>query len=80
MVDKVGKWGETFPLLDQTWWNENEKRERKSKAKKSVGGKSDRGEKMKKGEERKRKIFLAFRRSKIEGPKIKVGPRNENYV
>ena len=38
------------------------------------------GKRGKKGEERKRKIFPAFRRSKLDGPRIKVGSRNKSYA
>ena len=37
-------------------------------------------EKRKKGEEKKRKIFLAFRQLNIDSPRVKVVPRNEGYV
>ena len=36
--------------------------------------------KREKGEERKRKIFLVFQRSKLDGPRIKVGTCNESYT
>ena len=49
--DKVGKWGETSPLLDQFAGRKKNRRKR-GKAKKKKGGKSDRGEKE---EERGRK-------------------------
>ena len=36
--------------------------------------------KRKKGEERKHENFSAFRQSKLNGSRIKVGQRNESYV
>ena len=32
------------------------------------------------GEKRKREIFQAFQRSNLDGPRVKVDPRNEGYV
>ena len=37
-------------------------------------------EKRKKEGEREREIFPVFRRSKLDGPRVKVGPRNKRYV
>ena len=51
-----------------------EKEERKGK-----GGKTNRGEPCVRGRG-KREDFPAFRRSKLDGSRIKVGPRNESYA
>ena len=51
------------------------KKKEKRKEKKSY-----REGKGRKGEERKREIFPAFRRSELEGPSIKIDPRNESYA
>ena len=37
-------------------------------------------EKRKKRGDRDREIFPIFRRSKLDGPRVKVGPRNETYA
>ena len=55
-------------------------REEKKEKKKERKGEGKRRRKRKKGEERKRHIFPAFRRSKLDGPRIKVGPCNESYA
>ena len=52
------------------------KREKKNGEKE--GKKTDR--ERKKGGEKKRGIFLAFRLSKLDGPRIKFGPRNKSYT
>ena len=63
-------------------WIRGEKKKGKPKRKK--GGKSDRGEKektwekRKKGGEKKIEIFLKFRRSNLDSPRVKVDPRNES--
>ena len=72
--DKVGKWWEMPPLLGSI------RRKRKNER----GWKENRIEKEKKkenrGEKGRRKKFSTFRRSKLDGPRIKVGPHNESYV
>ena len=35
---------------------------------------------MKKWGEKKKEIFPAFRRSNLDGPRVKVNPRNEGYA
>ena len=75
MVGQGRKVGGNFPTFGTIRWNEKEK----NKGRRG-GGKSDKGEKRKKGEERKRKIFSAFQWSKLDSPRIKVDPCNESYA
>ena len=56
------------------------KKEKMWKSQKENGEKNRTYERKEKGEERKRKIFPAFRWSKLDSPRIKVGPRNEGFV
>ena len=66
---KVGSWGGSFPT-----WNKSEKYRKGEENQKGRRRKTDR--ERKKGGEKKRVIFLAFRSSKLDSPRIKVGPRN----
>ena len=52
---------------------------RKEKAKGRERRKSDRKIKGDE-EEKKREIFPTFRQSNLDGPRVKVDPRNEGYV
>ena len=59
--------------------------EEKGKKKKGEKERKDRGRKTgekrgRKGKRGKREDFPAFRRSKLDSPRIEVGPRNESYV
>ena len=60
------------------------RKERKAKKKEEENRTEERRkktwEKRKKVGEKKREIFPAFRRSKLDGPRIKVGPHNESYA
>ena len=72
--------GGKFPPL---WINSRRgksKRKRRKKKEKRKEKKSDGEGKGRKGEERKREIFPAFRRSKLDGPSIKINPRNVSYT
>ena len=53
---------------------EERRKEGKKKREKRIVGER------KKGGEKKREIFPAFRRSNLDGPRIKVDPRNEGYM
>ena len=57
--DKVGKWGETSPHLDQ-FGGMKKKRKRGKAKKKKRGRKSDIGEKGKRGKKEKERIFPVF--------------------
>ena len=54
-------------------------RKGEGKRKKEERGRKNVGEKERK-EEKGREIFLKFRWSKLDGPRIKVDPRNESYA
>ena len=73
MGGKLGG-GEVSPTFDQI-----DGESKGEKKKKKGEEKEKRRRKRKKGEERKRKIFSAFRLSKLDSLRIKVGPRNESY-
>ena len=72
---KGGKWGEVSPTFDG-FWNENQKGRKEKEKERRREGKQI--EKMKKIEEIKN--FPAFGRSKLDGLRIKVIPRNERYT
>ena len=67
----------SFPHFDQ-FGDENHKGEGgKEKGKKKRGRKLiERG---RKGEKKKREIFSAFRRSNLDGSRVKVNPCNQGY-
>ena len=91
---RVGRWGVSFPTwknsVDKGEERKTKKKEieKEEKPKKKMRGKkSDRKEenesrerKRKNVGKREREIFPEFRRSKIDGPRIKVGPCNESYA
>ena len=64
----------------------DKRKKKRGNPKRKRGGKSDRGEKektwekRKKGGEKKREIFLVFRWSNLDGPRVKVDPRNKGYA
>ena len=71
-----GGGGESFPHF----WINSVKENSKGGKEKERGGEGKHRRNGKKREERKKKIFPTFRRSKLDGPRIKVGPRNESYA
>ena len=63
-------------------WGENNKGKRKKREKgesKGKGEKTNRGEPCVRGRG-KREDFSTFRRLKVDGPRIKIGPRNKSYA
>ena len=74
------KWGGGGGGVSPTFDQIGEVESKGEKKKKKVEEKEKRWRKRKKGEERKRKLFLAFRRLKLDSLRIKVSPRDENYV
>ena len=72
MRRRGGKGKEASHLEENRW----ERKEKGGKRKKGVG-KEKQG---RKEEERGREDFPAFRLSKLDGLRIKVGPRNESYA
>ena len=57
----------------------DKKGERRKEEKKKEREKQIEGER-KKGGEKKREIFSAFRRPILDGPRVKVDPHNEGYA
>ena len=69
----------SFPLGAKLVGEKEKKRKRRRKKERSGEGKI--GEKRgRNGKRGKKEDFQAFRRSKLDGPRIKVGPRNESYA
>ena len=71
------KVGGSFPTLIKSVDRQEKKREkekRKRRKKKTVCGKK------RKREREKDKIFPMFRRSELDNPRTKVGPRNKSYT
>ena len=74
---KGGKWWEVSPTLINSGMRIKREKEEKENGEKE--GKNTERERKKRGE-KKMGIFLAFQWSKLDGPRIKVVPRNENYA
>ena len=65
---KGGKWWEVSPTLINFGMRIQREKEQKKKGTKNEG---------KKGGEKKMEIFSVFRRSNLDGPRVKVDPHNE---
>ena len=76
-VRRRGGKGKEASHLEQNRWE----RRKKEGKKKERSGEGKTGEKRgRKGKRGKREDFPAFRQSKLDGPRIEVGPINESYA
>ena len=62
------------------WRRRGKERGKKEKEKRRKKKKNSAWERKRKRERRKEKIFPMFRRSELDSPRPKVGPRNESYA